>query len=353
MNVGKAYSKNCELECSVPQGLCAGPILYTVYASTFGEVIENPSLSVSTYGQTGNHRNPAKIDLHGFADDHALKNSFQAKSSVAEQTSIKQLENTAIDVKSWMNENWLCMNDGKTEFIMFGSCQMLQLCTTNSIHINGCNIAKSEAVRYLRVWLDQSLQLKTHINNKYRIAMLNLQRVKLVRPFLTESAAHTLAISLITSHLDYCNAIFSGIPNCLLDRLQQVQNAAAKLVCNKRKYDSARDCLMYLHWLPVRARIDYKIAMMVHKCLNNKAPDYLKDLLTLNQPTRVGLHSSQSSHILVIPHTKCKTFADRAFSIYGPKTWNLLPEHLRTECNTEIFKCKLKTHLFQKSYNIL
>ena len=70
--------------------------------------------------------------------------------------------------------------------------------------------------------------------------MLNLQRVKLVRPFLMESAAHTLTIGLITSHLGYCNAIFSGIPNYLLDCLQHVQNAAAKLVCNKRKYDSAK-----------------------------------------------------------------------------------------------------------------
>ena len=137
VNVGKAYSKNHELECSVPQGSCAGPILYTVYASTFQEVIENPSLSVSTHSETGNQRNPVKTNLHGFVDDHALKNSFQAKSWAAEQTSIKLLENTAIDVKSWMDENWLCMNDGKTEFIMFGSHQMLQLCTTNSIQVNG------------------------------------------------------------------------------------------------------------------------------------------------------------------------------------------------------------------------
>ena len=118
VNVGKAYSKNRELECSVPQGSCAGPILYTVYASTFQEVIENPSLSVFTHGETGNQRNPVKTDLHAFADDHALKNSFQAKSQVVEQTSIKLLENTAIDVKSWMDENQLCMNDGKTEFII-------------------------------------------------------------------------------------------------------------------------------------------------------------------------------------------------------------------------------------------
>ena len=86
VNIGKAYSKNHELECSVPQDSCAGPILYIVYASTFQEVIENPSLSVSTHGETGNQRNPVKIYLYGFADDHALKNSFQAKSQVVEQT---------------------------------------------------------------------------------------------------------------------------------------------------------------------------------------------------------------------------------------------------------------------------
>ena len=103
VNVGKAFSKNRELECSVPQGSCAGPILYTVYALTFKEVIENPSLSVSTQSETGNQRNPVKTDLYGFADDHALKNSFQAKSQAAEQTSIKLLEHTAIDVKSWMD----------------------------------------------------------------------------------------------------------------------------------------------------------------------------------------------------------------------------------------------------------
>ena len=112
-------------------------------------------------------------------------------------------------------------------------------------------------------------------------------------------------------------------------------------------------CLMYLHWLPIRARIDYKIAVMVHKCLNDKAPGYLKDLLIVNKPTKIGLRSNQFGNILVIPRTRCKTFVDRAFSVYGPKTWNSLPEHLRTECNTEIFKSKLKTLLFQKSYNIL
>ena len=105
--MGKAYSKNHELECSVPQGSCAGPILYTVYASTIQAVVEKPSLSASTHGQIGNIRNLAKIDLHGFADDHALKNSFHAKSRVEEQASIEMLENTAIDVKLWMDENWL------------------------------------------------------------------------------------------------------------------------------------------------------------------------------------------------------------------------------------------------------
>ena len=69
--------------------------------------------------------------------------------------------------------------------------------------------------------------------------MLNFQKIKFISPTLTVDAAHTLVRGLVTSHLDYCNAIFSGIPEHLLDLLQKVQNATAKLVLGMKKHDSA------------------------------------------------------------------------------------------------------------------
>ena len=85
VNVGKAYSSSRELECCVPQGLCAGPILYTAYGSTLELVVleaDNHSHHVECeqYGESSqnyNQNNP--VALHGYADDHALRNTYKAK----------------------------------------------------------------------------------------------------------------------------------------------------------------------------------------------------------------------------------------------------------------------------------
>ena len=109
--------------------------------------------------------------------------------------------------------------------------------------------------------------------------MLNFQKMKFIQPTLTVDVANTLVRGLVTSHLDYCNAIFSGLPEYLLDLLQKVQNAAAKLVLGMKKHDSVTSALTTLYWLPIRAKIDYKILTLVHKCLSGNALSYLIDLL--------------------------------------------------------------------------
>ena len=78
--------------------------------------------------------------LHGFADDHALKNTFSANLRLAERESVSTLEAKAADVKLWMDHNHLKMNDSKTEFIMFASRQMLQKCVTTELDVNGSDI---------------------------------------------------------------------------------------------------------------------------------------------------------------------------------------------------------------------
>ena len=180
--------------------------------------------------------------------------------------------------------------------------------------------------------------------------MLNFQKIKIIRPSLTVDAAHTLVSSLVTSHLDYCNAIFSGLPEYLLNHLQKVQNAAAKLVLGMKKHDSVIAALTTLHWLPIRARIDFKILTLVHKCLSGNAPSYLIDMLVPLGVNHEGLRSNNVVKCLLIPRTYRKTFADRAFSVYGPKRWNQLPHELRATENLDEFKAKLKTYLFTKSF---
>ena len=145
VNVGTNYSKDRELVSCVPQGSYASPILFTVYASTMESVI---TTQTSDNGEESssqikvNHPNDraTTVSLHGFVDDHTLKNTFSANSRLAERESVSTLEAKAADVKLWMDHNHLKMNDSKTEFIMFASRQMLRKCVTTELDVNGSNI---------------------------------------------------------------------------------------------------------------------------------------------------------------------------------------------------------------------
>ena len=108
--------------------------------------------------------------------------------------------------------------------------------------------------------------------------------------------------------------------------------------------------LMTLHWLPIKARIDFKILTLVHKFLSGDAPGYLIDLLVPLGVNHEGLRSDNVVKCLLIPRTYWKTFVDRSFSVYGPKRWNQLPHELRATENLEEFKAKLKTYLFNNFF---
>ena len=243
------------------------------------------------------------------------------------------------------------MNDSKTKFIYFGWPSQLGKCISNSTSINEEIIERSTTTRYLGAYLDSQLDFKQHIQTKCKAAMLNLFKIKAARKNLTRTACNKLLVALVLSHLDYANGILGGLPKSSLNKMQAVQNMAAKITLGKRKYDSATSCLVQLHWLPIKFRIDYKIVSLVHKCLHGEAPPYLARMIEYTKPTRPGLHSEEDNTRLLVPKTSKKTFAARSFSVLGPTLWNELPRDLRKIVNYARFKKELKTHLFRKAYN--
>ena len=137
------------------------------------------------------------------------------------------------DLKVWMNENRLKMNNDKTEFILFGSKPQLDKCTTKTLSINNTEIKLADKIKYLGVLLDQQLNLKQHITSKCQIAMLNIQHIKNIRHLLTQEATEILVLGTVMSHLDYCNGILVGLPEVDISKMQHVQNIAAKMVVLK------------------------------------------------------------------------------------------------------------------------
>ena len=164
------------------------------------------------------------------------------------------------------------MNNSKTEVIYFGSTKQLQKCHQTYMLINGERIDITDCVKYLGTYLDRLLTFNKHVKIKSQKAMYNVFRIKQIRKYLTQEACEILTCSLVLSHVDYCNGLLIGCAQYVEKQLQRVLNFAGKVTLNCDWYSSASDCLRDLHWLPVKYHVQFKVILMMHNCVNSKAP---------------------------------------------------------------------------------
>ena len=132
------------------------------------------------------------------------------------------------------------MNCSKTEFILFGSKTQLSKCITTNISICGDLVKGVSVIQYLEAWLDQNLNFKEHVNKKCTTAMINLNKIRNIRRYLTTEATEVLVLRLVMSHLDYSDSILYGISKHQMQKMQRIQNVCAKLVLKKDKYSSSK-----------------------------------------------------------------------------------------------------------------
>jgi hypothetical protein len=215
--------------------------------------------------------------------------------------------------------------------------------------VGNSTIACVDKVKNLGVVFDKTLSMQDHINMVCSKGFYQLYRLRQIRKYVDTNSLETLVHAFITSHLDYGNAMLYNIPESQLCKLQLLQNAAAKLLCNKRKFDSATECLRTLHWLPVKQRIMFKIALLVFKNKLGKLPTYLSCLIHEKKNSR-SLRSSNKD-LLDVPKLKGTMFGRRSFSFAAANVWNDLPEKLKQCVSLAKFKKDLKTHLFQITFN--
>ena len=182
-------------------------------------------------------------------------------------------------------------------------------------------------------------------------AFRGLYNIRQVRKYPSAESTKCLIHAFVTSHLDYCNALLYKLPQYQYDRLQKVLNAAARVTCSIPTFAHITPVLRELHWLPVKFRVEFKIALLVFKTIDGLAPQYLSELLVVKPRTRYSLRSD-SETLLVIPKVTRKTFGDRAFFHAGPTVWNALPSSLRNCRKIDSFKVQLKTYLFMKAFNL-
>ncbi len=209
-------------------------------------------------------------------------------------------------------------------------------------------VDSSSSVGNLGVLFDSNLSFYSHISSICKTAFFHLKNISKLKPMLSMSNAEKLIHAFMTSRLDYCNALLGGCTARLINKLQMVQNAAARVLTRTRKYDHISPVLSTLHWLPTKHRIDFKILLTTYKALNGLVPQYLSELLSHYSPPR-PLHSQNSGH-LIIPRISKSTTGGRSFSYLAPKLWNNLPNTVWEADTLCQIKSRLKTHLFNLAY---
>eukprot|EP00745_Piridium_sociabile_P025209 TRINITY_DN39921_c0_g1_i13.p1 TRINITY_DN39921_c0_g1~~TRINITY_DN39921_c0_g1_i13.p1 ORF type:complete len:259 (-),score=29.46 TRINITY_DN39921_c0_g1_i13:146-922(-) len=240
----------------------------------------------------------------------------------------------------------------------------------SSICINGTDISFTPLVRNLGVMFDSTLSFKQQVSNVCKAAYIQLRNISLIRHYLSVDATKTLVCSLVLSRLDYCNSLLAGAPKYLIERMQKVQNHAARLIFKSSRRDHITPLLHDLHWLPIQSRISYKLSSI---CFSSATgPEYLSDILNIYAPPR-QLRSSADNRMFCIPTVRTKSigerslvfqgptiwnnlpqnikystksFGERSLAFHGPTIWNNLPQNIKYSVSKDSFKSALKTHLF-------
>lgn len=306
----------------VPQGSVLGPFLFSAYVSPIADVITS-----------------CGVQFHQYADDTQLYVAVKSESD------IKRLEECTIAVRDWFTRNGMQLNPDKSEVLLVARKVNAEKFANNAgVCIAGSDVAYSVQLKSLGVTLDRTLSFDQHVGNIVKASNFNIRALRHIRPMLDRKTSNTVACSIVSTRLDYCNSLLFNTSTKNIQRLQRVQNTLARVVSGTKKRDHIKPVLRDLHWLPVPQRIEYKVALIAQKVQITSQPSYLRNLIKEYKPTR---HlRSESQRLLEKTTGLTSALASRSFTRASETTWNSLPESLRKTDDTRTFKSKLKTFLF-------
>ena len=257
------------------------------------------------------------------------------------------------EVKLWMNNKKLKLNEGKTECMMIGTRQALEKFNNfQKIYINNKEIEMAKTVKNLGFVFDQQLTLRDNVHSVIKTANYHIRNIAFIKRYLDVDSLKMLVNNYVITRLDYCNSLYHELPAYLLKGIQRVFNRAARLIVNKPPWERITPVLIGLHWLPVKARIIFKICVLTYLAVNEGVPKYLKEhLVSFSINSEIVLRHSADKHRLLEPRANLE-LGKRAYEYAAPRLYNSLPNSVKESSNVNIFRKKLKTYIFEKCFDL-
>ena len=329
-NIEHSRSNYRDLLIGVPQGSAMGPVLYLMCTITISEVIKKH-----------------KLNYHLYANDTQLYVAFKNDDI---DSITDRIVDCVSDICLRMERNELKLKKEKTDILLIHS-EFRNSPSLDEIILGNEQLTMARTVTNLGIIFDREISFNYQINQLCRTSFFLLRNLFKIRKYLTDEATSKVVHAFVTTKLEYCNHLYFGLPKYQVNKMQRVQNTAARLATRSSKHDHITPLLQQLHWLPVSYRVVFKILLLVYKARHGLCPGYVSELLQ-ERKSSPALRSS-SPGLLATPTSRTKTNGERTFSVSAPKLWNGLPNHVRNVGTLPFFKKNRKTFFILYIYRQL